>query len=58
MHAISVDRAGTRVRKVAMPDFIGVLGEADTFDLPLVDGVEQAELDLGRVSGEQGEIDT
>ena len=56
MHAIAVDRAGARVRKVAVPDFVGVLGQADAFDLPLDAGVEQAELDLGRVGGEQGEI--
>ena len=28
MHAISVDRAGARVRKVAVPDFVGVFGQA------------------------------
>ena len=57
MHAVAVDRAGARVRQVAVPDFVGVLGQADAFDLALAAGVEQAELDLGRVGGEQGEVD-
>jgi hypothetical protein len=32
-----------------VPDFVGVLGQADAFALSLAAGVEQAELDLGRV---------
>ena len=27
MHAITVDRAGARVRQIAVPDFVGVLGQ-------------------------------
>jgi hypothetical protein len=55
MHAISVNRAVARPEG-SRPDFVSVLGQADAFDLPLAAGVEQAELDLSRVGGEQGEI--
>ena len=39
-----------------MPDLVGVLG-VDAFELLLARGVEQTELHLGGVRGEQREVD-
>src|SRR5579885_2572073 len=57
MHAVAVDRAGARVRQVAVPHFVGVLGHLDALELLPALVVEQAQLHLGRVGGEEGEVD-
>ncbi len=57
VHAIAVDRAGPRIRQVAVPDLVGVFGQGDPLDLAVAPGIEQAELDLGRMRREQGEVD-
>ena len=33
VHAVAVDRAGPRVRQIAVPDLVGVLGQLDAFEL-------------------------
>ena len=55
--AIAVERAGPRVRQVAVPDLVGVFRQHDAVDLALARGVEQAELDLFGVRREQREVD-
>jgi hypothetical protein len=57
VHAIAIDRARSRIGQVAVPDLVGVLGQRDPLDLRLAVGVEQAELDLGGMGREQGEVD-
>ena len=41
-----------------MPDLVRVLGQLDALDLALARHVEEAELHLGRVRGEEREVDT
>ena len=55
--AVAVELAGPRVRQVAVPDLVGVLGQHDPLELALAAGIEQAELDLLGVGAEQGEVD-
>ncbi len=57
MDAVTVDRARSRIRQIAVPDLVGVLRQHDALDLALAGGVEQAELDFCRMRREQGEID-
>ena len=57
VHPVAVDGAGARVWQVAVPDLVGVLGQLDAVELRAARGVEQAQLDLGRVGREQGEVD-
>ncbi|MFT3847446.1 MAG: hypothetical protein QM739_01850 [Propionivibrio sp.] len=57
MHPVAVKQAVPFARQVAMPDEIGLLRHGDAFDLASAVQVEQAELDLGRVLGEEREID-
>jgi hypothetical protein len=57
MDAVAVGRAWPRIGEVAVPDLVGIFGQIDALDLALAAGVEQAELDLGRVRREQGEVD-
>src|SRR6185369_16475200 len=56
VHAIAVDSAGTRVGQKAVPYLVGVFGQLNAFELALAVIVEQAELDLRGVTGEQREI--
>ena len=56
MHAIAVKLPRRDVREVDVPDVLAALGQADALDLALAFAVEQAELDFGRVGGEQGEV--
>ncbi len=56
MHSIAVDGAGAHIDQVAVPDLVGVLGQLDALDLGLTVGVEQAQLDLGGIGGEQREV--
>src|SRR5262245_16178734 len=58
VHPVAVELAGLHVGKVGVPDLIGVFLEYDASRFHrVVRGVEQAELDLGRILGEQGEVD-
>jgi hypothetical protein len=57
MDPIGVHCAWTCGRDITVPDFIGVFGQLDPFDLFLAPGIEEAELDLGGISGKQREID-
>ena len=54
--AIAVAQAGPRVGDVAVPDLIGVLGKREPVQLAPAALVEQAELDLFRVRGKEGEV--
>src|SRR5262245_51635091 len=56
MDTIAVDRARPRIGQKAVPHIIGIFGEHDTFELLLTGIVEDAELDLGGVRGEQREV--
>ena len=58
MHAISIHRPGSRLRKVPVPDFIGVFRQLEPLQLLLAIDVEKAELDFRCIRGEQGEIHT
>jgi hypothetical protein len=57
MDPIAVELAGSRFGQVAVPDLIGLLGQADALQLAPTATIEEAQLDgLGRL-GEQGEVD-
>ncbi len=57
VHAVAVELTGEHVGKVDVPDFIGIFLEREPMRFLLrVDGVEKAELDLGRILREEGEI--
>ena len=57
VHAIAVQRRRTDAGHVAVPDLVGVLGQLDPLQLAVARRVEQADLDLGGVGGEQAEVD-
>ena len=57
VHAIAVNRAGARLVHVAVPDFVGEFRKFDALEFGGAGVVEQAELDLGGVGAEQGEVD-
>jgi hypothetical protein len=54
---IAVDQSGTRVGKVAVPDGVGVLRQRDAIDFAPPARIEQTELDLFRVFGEERKVD-
>jgi hypothetical protein len=56
VHPIAVDRASTHVGDVAMPDLIGVLRQFDPFELLLAFVVEEADLYLGGMGGEESKV--
>ena len=56
VHAVAVDCTGAGIRQVAVEDLVRVFGQLDAFDLGLALVVEQAELDLVGVGGEQREV--
>src|SRR5690606_16180669 len=57
VHAVAVDLPRACLRQVAMPDLVGALVEDDSPGFVAAFGVEQAELDLQCVAGEECEID-
>ena len=58
VNAIAVELAGLHVGQIGVPDLVGVLRKGMRWLSCLrVGGVEQAQLDLGGVFGEQGEVD-
>ena len=57
MDAVTVNRARSRIRQIAVPDLVGVLRQHDPLDFALAGGVEEAELDICRMRRKQGEID-
>src|SRR6202034_4871057 len=56
VNAIAVKLAGRDVIQIAMPDVFGALGQFDALDLAPALAVEQTELDLLRIGGEQREV--
>src|SRR4051812_36151965 len=56
MHAVAVELAGRDVVEIGVPDILGALRQLDTLELAAALHVEQAQLDLLRVGGEQREI--
>jgi len=56
VHPIAIDLAGLDAFDIAVENLVGVVRQGDAADLLAPFGVEQAELDAGRVGGEQGEI--
>lgn len=56
MDAVAIDRPRPRIRQVAVPDLVGVLRQYDPLQFAPPVLVEQAEFDLGGMSGEQREI--
>jgi hypothetical protein len=56
MNAVPVYRAGTGIREVAVPDLVGVFRQLDAFELLLSIRVEQTQLDLGSIGGEEREV--
>ena len=57
VHAIAVNRSGTHIRHIAVPDLVGEFRQLEARRLPLAAVVEQAELDPRRGRREQREID-
>jgi hypothetical protein len=56
VHPIAVAGAGTRIRQEAVPDLIGIFRQLHPADFLLAPLVEEAQLDLGGVGGEQGKV--
>jgi hypothetical protein len=54
VHAVAVALAGADARHVAVPVVGGAVGDGDALLGPVT--VEQAQVDLGRVLGEDGEV--
>src|SRR5215469_1249016 len=56
-YTVAVNRAGMRVRDIAMPDLVGEFGQLDSRDLTLASVVEETKLDARRRCREECEID-
>src|SRR5690606_38599294 len=56
VYADAVDGAGADTLEVAVPDLVGVFRQVDTGDLRLAAPIEEADFDLGRGGGEDGEV--
>src|SRR5262249_47634807 len=56
VHAIAVKLAGRDIIEIAVPDVLGALREFDALELATPLGVEQADVDLFRISREKREI--
>ena len=54
--AIAIELAGRDVVEIAVPDVLGSLGQLDALELAAALAVEQAQLDLLRVGGEQRKV--
>ncbi len=57
VHAVAVELARPDLGQVAVPDLVGEFGQRDPLGLAPSLRIEEAELDLLRVGGEDGEID-
>jgi hypothetical protein len=58
MHPVAVELAGLQVRKIGVPNQIGALGKRDDIDLLAARGIEQAQIDLLGMLGEERKVDT
>src|SRR4051812_30859106 len=58
MHAVAVELAGRDVVEIGVPDILGALRQLDALEFAAALHVEEAQLDLLRVGGEQREIGT
>src|SRR3546814_10760155 len=56
MHAVAVVLPRANVVQVAVPDLVGVLRQGDALQLAAAGAVEEAELDLLGMGGEEGEV--
>ena len=56
IRAITVDQAGARIGQIAVPDLVGAFRHLEALDLAPGRRIEQAELELRGVGGEDGEI--
>ena len=56
VHAVAVELARRDVGQIAVPDIVGALRQRDALELARALAVEQAELDLRRIGGEQREV--
>ena len=56
VHAITVQQAGTRLGQIRVPVGVGALANVNALSLVPAAGIEQAQLDLRGVRGEQREI--
>ena len=56
VNAIAVELAGRYVVEIAVPDVFGALGQFDALEFAPALAVEQAQLDLLRIGGEQREV--
>ena len=54
--AIAIQGARPHLGQVAVEDLVGVFGQLDPRDLLVAGAVEEADLDLGGVGGEEREI--
>ena len=53
---VTVALSGNDIVEIAVPDILGAFGQRDAFDLAAALSVEQAQLDLLRMGGEQREV--
>src|SRR6516225_2201465 len=58
VNAVAIDLSRRNVVEIAVPDILAALRQLDALQLASAQIVEQAQLDLGGVGGEQGEIGT
>ena len=56
VYAVAVKLARRHVREIAVPHIFGALWQRDAFGFAFAFAVKQAQLDLGRIGREQGEI--
>src|SRR4029077_20700414 len=54
--AVSINSGRANVRQITVPNLVGVFRECDALKFTFTSLVEQAQLDFGRVSREEGEV--
>ena len=57
VHAIAVEQARAGLRQIAMPDQVGPFTQFNTLNFLFPTGIKEAQLDLGRILGKEGEVD-
>src|SRR5580704_2465823 len=56
MDAVPINSGGSHVRQITVPNLVRVFRECDSLKFTFASLIEQAQLDFGRVSREEGEV--
>src|ERR1700761_8790207 len=57
VNSVGINGARPCARQISVPDFVGILGKVDAFELALSTRIEETEFDSGGVGGKERKID-